>query len=309
MNILVFVIFLRNNFLLLRSSRLLSSQPSHSALQSPYFRSTPIDVMQDWQPTTSLPSNNNHLTNRCHSADPTSNGLFSSTYPSYLQQPTQQSSSNSFSLDSHLNTNHYYQSTMPTHRSTSSLTTNFLDHQQDVQPSLSKDSIERTQYDPTSSTNQSLTKYVKMLLERSPTQDHQGSKSKLISIDFFILSLCLLEHPLAKTNRSLHDIQLSIEQLNSAERDPKMIIDDLVTHHQSENFTPQQHQSSSTSHSNGGGGAKKRLDYDVHNHKQSNNNQLFERLSQPKTRIKKDKTKQHQQAQSSTSSGGHGAWK
>lgn len=82
-----------------------------------------------------------------------------------------------------------------------------------------------------------------------------------------------------------------------------MIVDDLVAHHQSENFTPRQHQSSNTSHPIG---AKKRLDYDAHNHKQSNNNQLFERLSQPKTRMKKDKIKQQQQhTQSSTT----GAWK
>lgn len=145
---------------MLLSSHLFSTQPS------PYFRSTPIDPMQEWHPTT---SNNNHLTNRSRSADPTSSGLFS-TYPSYLQQPQAQTSSNSFSLDSHLNSNLYYQSAMPSHRSTSS---NYLD----VQPSMSKDSIEKTHYDQTSSNNQSLTKYVKMLLERSPTQDHQGSKS------------------------------------------------------------------------------------------------------------------------------------
>lgn len=187
------------------SNRLLASQPTHSALQSPYFRSTPIDPMQDWHPTTSLPSNNNHLTNRSRSADPTNHGLFS-TYPSYLPQPTQQSSSNSFSLDSHLNSNHYYQSAMPSHRSTSSLTTNFLDHQQDVQPSLSKDSIERTQNDQISSNNQSLTKYVKMLLERSPTQDHQGSKSnsiRLISSFSFFLSFFLSSRTSFSENQSI----------------------------------------------------------------------------------------------------------
>lgn len=135
--------------------------------------------MQEWYPTTSLQSNNNHLNNRSRSADPTSSGLFS-TYPSYLPQPQPQpqTSSNSYSLDSHLNSNLYYQSAMPTHRSTSSLAANYLDHQQDVYPSISKDSIEKTYHDQTSSGNQSLTKYVKMLLERSPTQDHQGSKSK-----------------------------------------------------------------------------------------------------------------------------------
>jgi len=119
-----------------------------------------------------------------------------------------------------------------------------------------------------------------------------------------------VEHPLAKTNRSLHDIQLSIEQLNLAERDPKIIIDDLVLHNESNNLTPRQHKSSTT---NTHGGAKKRLDYDIHNNnKQSNTNELFERLSQPKTRIKKDKPKQQQQQQqqqSSTGGGGHGVWK
>lgn len=117
----------------------------------------------------------------------------------------------------------------------------------------------------------------------------------------------LLEHPLAKTNRSLHDIQLSLEQLNSAERDPKMIVDDLSSHNQSENFTPKPHRSSTTTQP--GGGAKKRLDYDVHNNKQGTNNQLFERLSQPKARLKKDKPKLPQQSQNAPTGGGHGAWK
>ncbi len=161
-----------------RFSRLLSSQP-HSALQSPFFRSTPIDPMQDWYsqpiPPSSLQSNTNPLTNRCHSADPTNSGLFS-TYPSHNQP--QQSSSNSFSLDSHLNTSHYYQSAMPSNRSTSSITPNFLDYQQEVQPTISKDSIEKPQNDQTSSTNESLTRYVKMLLERSPAQDNNTSKRK-----------------------------------------------------------------------------------------------------------------------------------
>jgi len=53
-----------------------------------------------------------------------------------------------------------------------------IDHQQEVQATISKDSIEKQQNDQTSSTNESLTKYVKMLLERSPTQDNNTSKSK-----------------------------------------------------------------------------------------------------------------------------------
>ena len=48
------------------------------------YRSTPIDPLQEWYPQTSLHSNNNHLTNRSQSADPSSSGLFS-TYPE--QQP------------------------------------------------------------------------------------------------------------------------------------------------------------------------------------------------------------------------------
>ncbi len=164
-------------------SRLLSSQ-QHSTLQSTFFRSTPIDPMQEWYPQpvppSSLQSNNNNLTNRSRSADPTNSGLFS-TYPSHNQQQhQQQSSSNSFSLDSHLNTSHYYQSAMPSHRSTSSITPNFLDYQQEVQPTISKDSIEKPQHDQTSSTNESLTRYVKMLLERSPTEDNHASKRKFI---------------------------------------------------------------------------------------------------------------------------------
>lgn len=87
-----------------------------------------------------------------------------------------------------------------------------------------------------------------------------------------------------------------------------MIVDNLASHNQSENFTPRQHRSSTTNQT---GGAKKRLDYDVHNNKQGTNNQVFERLSQPKTRMKKDKPKQQQQQQSQNTStgGGHGAWK
>jgi hypothetical protein len=145
-------------------SRLLTSE-SHSALQSPFYRSTPIDSLQEWYPQ----SNINHLTNRSQSADPTSSGLFS-TYPSHNQQQ----SSNFFSLDSNLNRSHYHpQLTIPSHRSMSS-----IDHQQEVQATISKDSIEKQQNDQTSSTNESLTKYVKMLLERSPTQDNNTSKSK-----------------------------------------------------------------------------------------------------------------------------------
>jgi len=123
-----------------------------------------------------------------------------------------------------------------------------------------------------------------MLLERSPTQDTNSSK----------------KHPLAKTNRSLHDIQRSIEQLNLPERDPKTIVDDLVSPNESHNQTSKQHKPSTTNH----GGVKKRLDYDVHNTKQTNTNELFERLSQPKSKIKKDKTKQQP-----SSTGGPGVWK
>jgi len=47
----------------------------------------------------------------------------------------------------------------------------------------------------------------------------------------------------------------------------------------------------------------------MHNNKQSNSKEVFERLSQPKTKIKKDKTKQQQQSSSSSSTGGHGVWK
>ncbi|CAF3017810.1 unnamed protein product [Rotaria sp. Silwood2] len=281
-------------------NHLLSSQP-HSTLQSPFYRSTPIDSLQEWYPQTMTQSslhtnnnnNNNQLTNRSHSADPISNSGLFSIYPSTTYEQ-QQKSSNSFSLDSNLNMNHIYQPVVSSYRSTSSITTNLFDHQQEVQETLSKDSIENQHNDQTSSTNESLARYVKMLLERSPTQDNNT----------------LNKHPLTKTNRSLHDIQLSIEQLNLAERDEKVIVDDLVLHdesHSSHVITPRQHKSSTTTH---GGGVKKRLDYDIHNTKQSNTNELFERLSQPKTRVKKDKAKQQQQQQQQQpSTGGHGAWK
>jgi len=193
-------------------------------------RSTPIDSLQEWHPQPSFQLNNNH---RSHSADPTNSGLFS-TYPSNNQQ---QSSANSFSLDSHLNTSHYYPLARPSYRPISSISTNFIDHQQDIQGTISKDSIDKQQNDQTSSTNESLTKYVKMLLERSPTQDTNSSK----------------KHPLAKTNRSLHDIQRSIEQLNLPERDPKTIVDDLVSPNESHNQTSKQHKPSTTNH----GGVKK----------------------------------------------------
>lgn len=253
-------------------SRLLSSQP-HSALQSPFYRSTPIDPLQEFHPQINNNNNNNILTIRSQSADPTISGLFS-TYPSNNYQQ----SSNSYSLDSHLNTSHYHQTALPSHRSISS-----IDHQQDIQGTISKDSIDKQQNDQTSSTNESLTRYVKMLLERSPAQEKTNSKTQY------------QEHPLAKTNQSLHDLQLSIEQFNLAERDSKIIVDDL------QNITPRQRKPSNTS---AGGGVKKRLDYDIHNHKQSNTNELFERLSQPKTKIKKDKPKQPQQQQPS-----NGVWK
>jgi len=143
-----------------------------------------------------------------------------------------------------------------------------------------------------------------MLLERSPTQDNNTSKSKfqIIIFLFYFIYHIFLEHPLAKTNRSLHDIKLSLEQLNLTEQNSKTIVDDLDLH----NLTPRQHKSTTTTHA---GGAKKRLDYDIHNNKQSNSKEVFERLSQPKTKIKKDKTKQQQQQSSSSSTGGHGVWK
>ncbi|CAF0861264.1 unnamed protein product [Adineta ricciae] len=277
-------------------NRLLSSRPP-SALQSPFYRSTPIDSQQDWYPQSSHSSNNNNhphsLTQRSQSADPTNSGFFS-VYPSQQysssshQQPTH--SSNSYSLDSNLNTSHYQQPAMPSYRSTSSMTSNLMENQQEIQGTLSKDSIDRQQHDQTSSTNESLAKYVKMLLERSPTHDQKASQ----------------KHPLARTNQSLHDVQHSIEQLNLAERDSHVIVDDLALNNQSP--TPRQRKSSLTARSSTTttiNGVKKRLDYDIHNNKQSNASELFERLSQPKTRAKKDKSKPQQQ-QPSTSTG---VWK
>ena len=78
---------------------------------------------------------------------------------------------------------------MPSYRSTSSITSNLMENQQEIQDTLSKDSIDRQQHDQTSSTNESLARYVKMLLERSPTHDQKASQSKdekqkYISIDF-----------------------------------------------------------------------------------------------------------------------------
>ncbi|CAF2011176.1 unnamed protein product [Rotaria magnacalcarata] len=296
-------------------NHLLSSQP-HSNLHSPFYRSTPIDSLQEWYPQTisqpSFHSSSNQLTNRSQSADPiTNSGLFS-IYPSHnsdqQQQQQQHSSSNSFSFDSNLNINHIYQPAISSYRSTSSMPSKLTDHQQEVQITISRDSIENHQTDQTSSTNESLARYVKMLLERSPTQDNTTSN----------------KHPLSKTNRSLHDIQLSIDQLNFTERDPKVIVDDLVLHnesHSSHIITPRQRKSSSsatttTTTAHGGGGARKKLDYEMHNTKQSNSNDLFDRLSQPKTRVKKDKPKhqqpqqqQQQQQQSLSTAGGHSVWK
>ena len=104
--------------------------------------------------------------------------------------------------------------------------------------------------------------------------------------------------------------------MNSIERDAKIIVDDLVLHNSARSPTPRQHHrpssttttTTTTSHSTTGG-AKKRLDYDMHNHKQSNSNDLFERLSQPKTKVKKDKSKQQQNHQQQASTGGHSVWK
>lgn len=88
-----------------------------------------------------------------------------------------------------------------------------------------------------------------------------------------------------------------------------MIVDDLILpneSHSSNVVTPRPRKPSTNTH---GGGAKKRLDYENHNSKQSNSNDLFERLAQPKTRVKKDKPKQQQQQQQQSTTGGHGAWK
>jgi len=186
--------FFSSNFLIhiFDFSRLLPSQPQ-STFHSPFLRSTPIDSMQDWYPQPIPQSNTNHLlTNRSHSADPSSSGLFV-TYPSQFQQPISlpapSSSSYSTSLDSHLNTSHYQQSALPSYRSVSSVTPNFLEHQQEVQATISKDSIEKQPTDQTSSTNESLTRYVKMLLERSPTQDNQSSKSRHLLFSFHTRSV------------------------------------------------------------------------------------------------------------------------
>jgi hypothetical protein len=110
--------------------------------------------------------------------------------------------------------------------------------------------------------------------------------------------ISFVDHPLAKTNQSLHDIRLSIDQLNYAERDPKILVDDLTESHSPHSLTPRHHKSATMTH----GGAKKRLDYDVHNNKQSNTSELFDRLSQPKSKTKKDKNKQ-------PTAGVQGAWK
>ena len=258
--------------------------------------------MQDWWPSSSAPPATNLLSSRSHSADPSSSGLFSSFPSHHLQQ--QQPPSNSLSMDSHLHLADYQPQTAPSYRSTSSMAMNFLDHQQEVQGSLSRDSIDRQQNERPSSTNESLTRYVKMLLERSPVQEKVTSRP----------STSLSDHPLAKTNRSLHDIRVSIDQLNFAERDSKPLVDDLapLTHHQSHSprtLTPRQ-QKSSTNKQNAGR-VKKRLDYEVPAHKQSNANELFERLSQPKVRAKKEKPKAAQQPPSSSSqaSTAPGVWK
>lgn len=258
------------------SSRLLSSQP-HSALHSPFFRSTPIDPMQDWWPPASVPPSTNLLSSRSHSADPSSSGLFSS-FPSQPQQQAPPSSS--LSMDSHLHlTDYHQQATGPSYRSTSSMAMNFVDHQQEVQGSISKDSIERP-----SSTNESLSRYVKMLLERSPAQEKNGNRNHL------------QDHPLAKTNRSLHDIRLSIDQLNFAERDSKPLVDDLAPLNHQQSHSPRQQKPSMNKQNVGR--VKKRLDYEGPAHKQSNTNELFERLSQPKVRAKKEKPKAAQQPSS-----------
>ena len=252
--------------------------------------------MQEWLPP-SFPSTN-HLNSRSHSADPTSTGIFS-TFPSQnIQQ--QQSSSNAFSLDNRLHLAQYQTSTFQPYRSASSLaTSSFPDHQHEAHGLISTDSIERHQDTQPSSNNESLTRYVKMLLERSPTQE-KNTSSKTNS-----------DHPLAKTNRSLHDIRVSLDQLNLAERESKNIVDDLAqnVHDESQSprgLTPRREKAASIKQN--AGRVKKRLDYDVHNNKQTNTSELFERLSQPKTRPKKDKPKSAQQS-SQSSTNGQGVWK
>ena len=68
---------------------------------------------------------------------------------------------------------------MASYRSSSSLSTNFIDHQQEVRATLSKDSIDKHEDDPTTQTNESLSRYVKMLLERSPTEDRTSYSRSL----------------------------------------------------------------------------------------------------------------------------------
>jgi len=265
------------------SNRFIPSSQPHSALHSPFYRSTPIDSMQEWiQPAT---ASTQMLTSRSQSADPSTTGLFSTYSSQTVQQPTP-----SFSFDGNFNNNQF--------RSASSLGINLFEHQkqQNVQSTMSKDSIERPNDEPTSTTNEALSRYVKLLLERSPAEEKSSHS-----------------HPLAKTNRSLHDIRLSIEQLNFAERDSRGLIDDLAQpmaneSHSSRVTSPHQHQTKSQTSKQNLGRIKKRLDYDSHPQKQDNANELFDRLSQPKTRIKKDKPKATQPT-SQPSTGTQNAWK
>lgn len=119
-------------------------------------------------------------------------------------------------------------------------------------------------------------------------------------------------HPLAKTNRSLHDIRISLDQLNLAERDSKLLVDDLSqpVNHESHSargtITPQP---KSQANKQNGARVKKRLDYESHPHKQDNPNDLFDRLSQPKTRVKKEKPKSTQATSQSSTGGSQNVWK
>lgn len=149
-------------------SRFISSSQPHSALHSPFYRSTPIDPMQEWiQPAT---ASTQMLTSRSQSADPSTTGLFSTYSSQTVQQPTP-----SFSFDGNFNNNQF--------RSASSLGINLFEHQkqQNVQATMSKDSIERHNDEPTSTTNEALSRYVKLLLERSPAEE---TSSHCKSFDF-----------------------------------------------------------------------------------------------------------------------------
>lgn len=90
-----------------------------------------------------------------------------------------------------------------------------------------------------------------------------------------------------------------------------MIVDDLdqQMHNRSQSphvVTPRQQKTSSTKPN--AGKVKKRLDYDGNNPKQTNTTELFERLSQPKARPKKEKPKSSQPT-TQTNTNGPPVWK